>query len=253
MRKYISKILGLALVHYCSLSAADKLRVESNGNVGVGVDNAVEKLEINGGIKISNSTQTNAGTIRWTGSDFEGYNGSTWVSLTTPSFSSPYTLAYPQGANGTGVLHNINNSSYTVPTGKVFYQTHGFVRANSINLSNPNGGPPNIWNAGDVLSASTSTVLIINGGSIEGGYLISGFLVDASSITGLFQTVTDTSSYTVPTGKVLVLRKSEGSLLVDGIQLETSSNVGFVFIQAGSVLSRSSVGSTYILGYLKDS
>ena len=43
-----------------------------------------EKLEIEGAIKIANfeDPTPDPGTIRWTGSDFEGWNGIIWVSLT---------------------------------------------------------------------------------------------------------------------------------------------------------------------------
>jgi len=43
-----------------------------------------DKIEIEGAITISNSESDSplAGTIRWTGTDFEGYNGTDWVSLT---------------------------------------------------------------------------------------------------------------------------------------------------------------------------
>ena len=36
-----------------------------------------------GGITLGTSSSTTAGTIRWTGTDFEGYDGATWLSLTT--------------------------------------------------------------------------------------------------------------------------------------------------------------------------
>jgi hypothetical protein len=35
-----------------------------------------------GGVKLGNSSSLVAGNLRWTGSDFEGYNGSSWISLT---------------------------------------------------------------------------------------------------------------------------------------------------------------------------
>ena len=43
-----------------------------------------EKLEIAGVIQIANSEDPtpDPGTIRWTGNDFEGFNGAKWVSLT---------------------------------------------------------------------------------------------------------------------------------------------------------------------------
>jgi hypothetical protein len=54
-------------------------------NIGVGVNtNApLERLQVNGAVNIGNTTNTNAGTVRWTGSDFEGYDGSLWKSLTS--------------------------------------------------------------------------------------------------------------------------------------------------------------------------
>lgn len=44
----------------------------------------VEQIEIDGAIRISNSESSTPlpGTIRWTGSDFEGWNGVIWTSLT---------------------------------------------------------------------------------------------------------------------------------------------------------------------------
>lgn len=62
----------------------ERFRVDQSGNVSIGTgSDGLEKLEVNGGIKIGNTTNANAGTIRWTGSDFEGYNGTSWVSLTS--------------------------------------------------------------------------------------------------------------------------------------------------------------------------
>ncbi|MDP6387981.1 MAG: hypothetical protein QGG63_01765 [Candidatus Pacebacteria bacterium] len=52
------------------------------GNVGVGVEEPTETLDISGGIKVGNTSSANAGTIRWTGADFQGYMGGDWVSLT---------------------------------------------------------------------------------------------------------------------------------------------------------------------------
>jgi hypothetical protein len=53
------------------------------GNVGIGVVEPTEALDIDGGVKVGGTSNTNAGTIRWTGTDFEGYDGSAWVSLTS--------------------------------------------------------------------------------------------------------------------------------------------------------------------------
>ncbi len=52
-----------------------------NGTVGIGTTIPAEQLEVNGAIKLGTTTNNNAGTIRWTGADFEGYNGYTWNSF----------------------------------------------------------------------------------------------------------------------------------------------------------------------------
>ena len=55
----------------------------------------VEILEIEGALQIGNSATTiaDAGTIRWTGTDFEGYDGNQWVSLITSKIiGDPTTL-----------------------------------------------------------------------------------------------------------------------------------------------------------------
>ncbi len=55
-------------------NGVDKLTVDSGGNVVAA-----------GGLTVGNSTSTTAGTIRWTGTDFEGFNGTSWQSLTAGS------------------------------------------------------------------------------------------------------------------------------------------------------------------------
>lgn len=50
---------------------------------GIDVADPQEKLDVNGAVKIGTTTNTNDGTIRYTGSDFEGYNDGKWNSLTT--------------------------------------------------------------------------------------------------------------------------------------------------------------------------
>ena len=51
------------------------------GDVGIGVITPTEALDVVGGVRVGNSTNANAGTIRWTGTDFEGHDGTQWVSL----------------------------------------------------------------------------------------------------------------------------------------------------------------------------
>jgi len=53
-----------------------------NNNLGIGIPNPIEKLEVNGAIRLGNSRSEIDGTIRWTGNDFEGRKSGSWISLT---------------------------------------------------------------------------------------------------------------------------------------------------------------------------
>ena len=58
------------------------------GNVGIGTTSSGAKLNINGGIRLANDTgacdEAKAGTIRWTGTVFQGCTGSNWTSFGSP-------------------------------------------------------------------------------------------------------------------------------------------------------------------------
>lgn len=50
--------------------------------VGIGIASPTHRLHVDGGIRIGNTTTANTGVIRWTGTDYEGYDGTTWQSFT---------------------------------------------------------------------------------------------------------------------------------------------------------------------------
>lgn len=87
------------------------------GTVGIGVESPLERLEVDGAVKLGTTSGSNAGTIRWTGSDFEGYNGSAWQSLTAIGGS------LPSGSAGQ-ILHH-DGSSWTASS---------FLYNNSFNI-----------------------------------------------------------------------------------------------------------------------
>jgi len=74
--------------------------ITGDGNVGIGTDSPAELLDVNGAIKFGTTTGTNNGTIRWTGSDFEGRKSGSWVSLTSAGSGTP------GGADGTIQYNN---------------------------------------------------------------------------------------------------------------------------------------------------
>lgn len=86
-----------------------------DGGMKIGTGSPVEKLDVDGAIVIGNSSNANEGTIRWTGTDFEGYDGNNWVSLTTTSGGTMQTKAiaaqaivFNTGANGYAVRQNFS-------------------------------------------------------------------------------------------------------------------------------------------------
>ena len=80
--------------------------IKSNGNIGIGTETPLESLDISGGLKISTTTNLNAGTIRFNSNIFEGYDGTEWVqfglSSTSSWISSAGNLYYDSGNVGIG-------------------------------------------------------------------------------------------------------------------------------------------------------
>ncbi len=57
----------------------------NDSKIGIGTTNPQQSLETYGGIKLGNTSNNIAGSIKWNGVDFEGYNGSNWISFTSTS------------------------------------------------------------------------------------------------------------------------------------------------------------------------
>ncbi|HVO76711.1 MAG TPA: hypothetical protein VMT60_01875, partial [Candidatus Bathyarchaeia archaeon] len=105
--------VNAANMWYLLLGSNYALRASSAGNVSIGATQpSTEQLKVNGGVQLGNSSGTNAGTIRWSGSDFEGYNGSTWQSFTATGGSGP-----PPGSAGQTLR---NDGSNWVATSSLF-------------------------------------------------------------------------------------------------------------------------------------
>ncbi len=89
-----------------------RMLLDSNGKLGVGTSIPLQKLDVNGKIKLGDDAETpTEGTIRWnsTTKDFEGYTGNAWVSLTKAEVSllgdgsggpvSNYNSIFPSDVN----------------------------------------------------------------------------------------------------------------------------------------------------------
>ena len=73
--------------------------IQTDGKVGIGTTDPVEKLQVDGAVVVANSQASvpEAGTIRWTGTDFEGFDGTVWWSLTKATAKAPDGMAYIPG------------------------------------------------------------------------------------------------------------------------------------------------------------
>ena len=71
---------------YAASLTAGGMYATRDGKIGIGWWPS-ETLDVAGAIKIANTVNPTptAGTIRWTGTDFQGYNGQTWLSMTAPT------------------------------------------------------------------------------------------------------------------------------------------------------------------------
>ena len=72
--------------------------IQTDGKVGIGTTEPDQKLDVGGGIELGNASTPTPGTIRWTGTDFEGFDGTVWWSLTKATAVAPDGMAYiPSG------------------------------------------------------------------------------------------------------------------------------------------------------------
>jgi len=92
------------------IHGADVMKVTPSARLAIGGQDPAEALDVEGAVKLGNTATNNPGTIRWTGTDFEGYDGSTWKSLTATGGGSLPSGSYGQTlvSNGSAWVANSN-------------------------------------------------------------------------------------------------------------------------------------------------
>jgi hypothetical protein len=78
-------------------------------NVGVDVASPVEKLDVLGAIRIGNTSNTNAGAIRWNSPNFQGYDGTQWVNFGGGTLTGSGTATRVAFWSGTSSLSSSSN------------------------------------------------------------------------------------------------------------------------------------------------
>jgi hypothetical protein len=83
-----SSINSSAMTHTWFTASTERMRISVLGNVGIGTSAPQQPLDVNGGIKMGDAPFALPGTIRFHNSDFEGYDGTSWLSLTSPKYQA---------------------------------------------------------------------------------------------------------------------------------------------------------------------
>ena len=113
-------------------NAAHQLLLQKNtGNMSLGNITPNEKLNVSGAIKLGAASGSNTGTIQWNGSNFQGYDGTTWNNLDgSGAFTSNAGITQINNATDDFLL----GSAATGNGGRMIYnQTKNAFRGGSLN------------------------------------------------------------------------------------------------------------------------
>jgi hypothetical protein len=171
-----------------------KFLISSAGNTGIGIANPLEKLDVNGGVRLGNTTNNNTGAMRWNGSNFQGNNGSGWVNLDVQQ--NQHCLI----EDAVNSIFMTATTNYTVPSGKNLLIT-------AIHMADINSDRVTINSMQDICYYGTrnSPIMLSPSDQIDiiGGGSFSGQLIPFKYTT-VYQNVTG-NPYTVPSNKNLVI------------------------------------------------
>ncbi len=196
-----------------------------------------------GGVRVGNSNSAVAGNIRWANGDFQGYNGTAWVSLTGSGASngadkSLSNLIAPTALN-VDLLPNVTNTISLGSTTFRYEDVHLFNLKFSNGTTQTTAFTP--YNAGDGISISSNSIantapdqtVVLNPGT---GINISGtypnFTIASTQTASQWVTGTDNISYTagnVGIGTTTPQAKLEivnGDAKINGITIGRGNGIG---------------------------
>lgn len=123
-----------------------QLCINKSGSIGFGTHLPLERMHISGALLLGNTTSSNEGVIKYTGTDFEGYNGSSWISLTETGSSTADSASFSTrvstneddissiGTFTSSLATNINDLS-TSEINKLEYSTKYIIKSSSYTAS----------------------------------------------------------------------------------------------------------------------
>jgi|GEM_PF-4448990 len=160
-----------------------------------------------------------------------------------------YSFEFPEGLSKEIVFISSSNLPYTVPSGKNLYITTGsqFLTINGFIFG--------AQNSGCVLSQGTriDDFPLDSPTGTEPG--ITGFLVEKSDrIQPVLVTFSNSQIYTVPSGKILVIRSNgggNGRLCINNIT-NIQNPDGYMLLPEGTIIKNCSSSDFNYLGYLID-
>ncbi|NBT35553.1 MAG: hypothetical protein EBT03_08455, partial [Betaproteobacteria bacterium] len=149
-----------------------------NGYVGIGTSQPRMTLDVAGGVRVGNSSENVAGTLRYNGSVFQGYNGSEWRTLDATTTFGTTINAVGYVGDGSGITNlNPGNLSSVVP-----------VTRGGTGTSNVAVGSVLVGNGNSVMKAvgiGMGQVLMGSGSSPVGGSIVGvGPIVVNATATG---------------------------------------------------------------------
>lgn len=207
------------------------------------------------GVKISNTTSAVAGTLRWNGADFEGFDGTSWKSLTANTAVTPFASKTKiadeiqnSAVNATATLQNDDHLFFAIGANETW--NYRFVLIANANVT------PDIKFAVTAPAGATCKVNVIDAeGAVAVGNLgcgVSSGLITGNTTEDLYEVVGSITNGATAGNVTLQWAQNTANaanvIVRQGSYLEAQRSVGTgsapeAFVQGGNTL-----GATAVLG-----